>query len=183
MSDCRRKDVTPHRWGVAKSYLFVFQFYGIRRATSYSSIVLFRIMSLPLEVLADLRLAVDGEDIEIRGTGDHVVVDLPSLRAGRRLLSSGPFATDRAQATGQVHEALQISGLTAEVRLRGDPIARLGVGARPGAFGRFLNLDGVEVRPTRPVRAALRRRPLVTAGVILGLLVLIGWWVLRDETA
>jgi hypothetical protein len=137
-------------------------------------------MSLPLEVLADLRLTVDGEDIEIRGTGDRIVVDLPSLRAGRRLLTSGPFAGDRAQATGQVHEALRISGLTAEVRLQGDPIARLGAEARPGAIGQFLSLDGVEVRPTPPVRAALRRRPLITAGVILGLLILVGWWVLRD---
>lgn len=136
-------------------------------------------MSLPLEVLADLRLAVDGETIEIRGTGDHVVVDLPSLRTGRRLLTSGPFVADRAQTIGRIHEALELSDLTVEVRLRGDPIARLGAGARPGTLGRFLSLDGVEVRPTQPVRAALRRRPLVTAGVIFGLLVLVGWWVLR----
>ncbi len=137
-------------------------------------------MALPLEVLADLQLAVDGEDIDIRGTGDHIVVDLPSLRAGRRLLSSGPFATDRAETTGRIHEVLRVSGLTAEVRLRGDTIARIGAGARPGSLGRFLRLDGVEVRPTRPLRTAIRRRPFVTAGVVLGLLVLVGWWLLRD---
>ena len=138
-------------------------------------------MSLPLKVLADLQLAVDGEDIDIRGTGDRIVIDLPSLRAGRRLLASGPFATDCAQTTGRVHEALRISGLTAEVRLRGDSIARIGAGARPGSFGRLLNLDGVEVRPTQPVRAALRRRPLVTAAVVLGLLFLLGWWLLGNR--
>jgi hypothetical protein len=137
-------------------------------------------MALPLEVLADLQLAVDGEDIDIRGTGDHIVVDLPSLRAGRRLLSSGPFATDRAETTGRIHEALRVSGLTAEVRLRGDTVARVGAGARPGSLGRFLRLDGVEVQPTRPLRTAIRRRPFVTAGVVLGLLVLVGWWLLRD---
>lgn len=180
MSDCRRKDATSHRWGVAEPYLYVFHVYGIRRAPSPSFIASFRVMSPPLEVLADLRLAVDGEDIEIRGTGDHVVVDLPSLRAGRRLLSSGPFASDRAQRTARVHDALRMSGLTAEVRLRGDLIARLGAGARPGELGRVLNLDGVEIRPTRPVRAAVRRRPLVTAAVILGFLILVGWWMLRD---
>lgn len=140
-------------------------------------------MSLPLDVLADLRLAVDGEPIEIRGTGDHIVVDLPSLRAGRRLLASGPFVTDRAQTTGRLHEALDLAGLTVEIRLRGDPVARLGAGARPGALGRILNLDGVDVRPTRPLRAAVRRRPLVTAGVVIGLLVLLGWWLLRDRRA
>ena len=137
-------------------------------------------MALPLEVLADLRLAVDGEDIDIRGTGDHVVVDLPSLRAGRRLLASGPFATDRARTTGRIHEALDLSGITAEVRLRGDTIARIGARAQPGPLGRLLNLDGVDVRPTRPLRAAARRRPLVTAAVVVGLLVALGWWLLRE---
>jgi len=140
-------------------------------------------MPLPLEVLADLRLAVDGEDIDIRGTGDRVVVDLPSLRAGRRLLSSGPFATDRARSTGRIHEALQMSGITGEVRLQGDTIARIGAGARPGPLGRLLNLNGVDVRPTRPLRTAARRRPLVTAAVVAGLLVVLGWWLLRDRSA
>ncbi|MFB6098731.1 MAG: hypothetical protein ABEK84_06415 [Salinibacter sp.] len=137
-------------------------------------------MALPLEVLADLRLAVDGEEIEIRGTGDHLVVDLPSLRAGRRLLASGPFATDRPTTTHRLHEALRSSGLSGEVRLRGDPIARIGAGARPGTLGRLLNLDGVEVRPTRPLRAAARRRPLLTATIVLGLVALLGWWLVRE---
>jgi len=140
-------------------------------------------MALPLEVLADLQLTVDGEDIDVRGTGDHLVVDLPSLWAGRRLLRSGPFATDRARTTGRLHEALRISGLTAEIRLQGDPIARLGAGARPGTVGRLFNLEGVEVRPTQPLRAALRRRPVVTAIVVVGLLAALGWWLLRDGSA
>jgi len=140
-------------------------------------------MALPLEVLADLRLAVDGEDIEIRGTGDRIVVDLPTLRAGRRLLASGPFASDRARTTGRVHEALELSGITAEIRLQGDPVARIGAGARPGALGRLLQLDGVEVRPTPPLRAALRRRPFVTAAVVVGILALLGWWLLRTPDA
>lgn len=136
-------------------------------------------MALPLEVLADLRLAVDGENIDIRGTGDRIVVDLPTLRAGRRLLSSGPFASDRARTTGRVHEALAMSGITAEVRLQGDPVARIGAEARPGALGRLLQLEGVEVRPTPTLRATLRRRPFVTAAVVVGVLTLLGWWLLR----
>lgn len=140
-------------------------------------------MALPLEVLADLQLAVDGEEIDIRGTGDHIVVDLPSLRAGRRLLTSGPFATQRGRTSERLHEALELSGLSAEVRLRGDPIAQIGAGARPGALGRLLGLEGVEVRPARPLRAALRRRPVLTAVILLGLLALIGWWLLRDRSA
>ena len=141
-------------------------------------------MALPLEVLADLQLAVDGDDIDIRGTGDRIVVDLPNLRAGRRLLTSGPFASgQRARMTGRIHEALRISGLTAEVQLRGDPVVRLGAGARPGRVGRLLNLDGIEVQPTRPLRAALRRRPILTVLVVAGLLLGLGWWLFRRRDA
>lgn len=141
-------------------------------------------MALPLEVLADLQLAVDGDDIDIRGTGDRIVVDLPNLRAGRRLLTSGPFASgQRARTTGRIHEALRISGLTAEVQLRGDPVARLGADARPGGVGRLLNLDGIEVQPTRPLRAALRRRPILTVLVVAGLLLALGWWLFRRRDA
>lgn len=140
-------------------------------------------MPLPLEVLADLQLAVDGEPIDVRATGDRIVVDMPSLRAGRRLLASGPFATDRARTTDRLHEALRISGLSAEVRLQGDPVARIGAEAQPGAIGSILGLDGVEVQPTRPLRAAARRRPVVTIAVLVALLTLIAWLILRDRTA
>jgi hypothetical protein len=136
-------------------------------------------MARSLDVLADLRLAVDGEQIDIRGTGDHIVVDLSSLQAGRRLLRSGPFASDRIQTTAGIQESLRSMGLTVEVRLRGDLVARLGEGARPGAIGRFVRLDGVEVRPTRSLRIALRRHPLLTTTVVLGLLGLVGWCLLR----
>jgi hypothetical protein len=137
-------------------------------------------MALPLEVLADLQLVVDGEDIDIRGTGDRIVVDLSSLRAGRRLLASGPFASaQRARTTGRIHEALDISGLTVEVRLRGDPVARLGAEAQPGAVGRLLNLNGIEVHPIRPLQAVLHRRPVLATTVAIGLLVGLGWWLFR----
>jgi hypothetical protein len=140
-------------------------------------------MPLPLEVLADLRLAVDGEAIDIRGTGDRLVVDLPSLRAGRRLLSSGPFAHHQARTTARVHEALELSGITAEVRLQGTRIARIGAGAQPGMLGRLLPFRGVEVTPAPPLRAALRRRPVVTLALIAALLALLGWWLLRSSEA
>jgi hypothetical protein len=140
-------------------------------------------MPLPLEVLADLRLAVDGEAIDIRGTGDRLVVDLPSLRAGRRLLSSGPFAHHQARTAARVHEALELSGITAEVRLQGACIARIGAAAQPGLLGRLLPVPGVEVTPAPPLRAALRRRPAVTLAVVAALIALLGWWLLRSSEA
>ncbi len=137
-------------------------------------------MSFPLDVFADLRLIVEGEPIDIRGTGDRIVFDLPNLQAGWHLLSSGPFAHNRGQTTSRIHDVLQMSEVTAEVHLRGDSVARLGEEARPGLLEQLLDLDGVEIRPLSSIWSVLRQRPLVAAGIILGLLLLVGWWLLRD---
>ena len=137
-------------------------------------------MALPLDVFADLRLAVDGEGIDIQADGDHVVVDLPSLRAGRRLLAAPPLSAERRpQATDRLHDALQIAGITVEVRLQGDVIARVGEEARPGRLGQLLNLGAVEVRPAPSLRAAARQRPLTAVLVVSGIAFLLGWLVVR----
>jgi len=139
-------------------------------------------MARPLEVLADLQLTVDGEDIAIRGNGDRVVIDLPSLRAGRRLLSAGPLALGGHQRrTEQLHDGLSQVGVGVEVRLRGEPVAQMGAGAQPGALARLLNLGAVEVHPTRPLRAAAQRRPLLAGLVVGGVLLLLAWLLLRDS--
>lgn len=138
-------------------------------------------MALPLEVLADLQLAVDGEEIEIRGDGDRIVVDLPSLRAGRRLLSHGPLAMgDQEQQVQRVNEALDIAGLTVDVRLDGDVIARVGAQAQPNAVSRLLRLGDVEVRPSKTLTVAARRRPLVAVGVLAALSALLAWLFFRS---
>lgn len=137
-------------------------------------------MAQPLEVLADLKLSVDGEGIDIQANGDLIVVDLSSLQAGRRLLASGPFSgASRAQTTRRIHEALLGTGLTAELRLDGEPFGRIGVRAEPGRFGRLFGLRGVELNPTPPVRVAIRRRPVLAAGVAIGLVLLIGTLLVR----
>jgi hypothetical protein len=137
-------------------------------------------MALPLEVLADLRLAVDGENINIQADGERIVVDLPSLRAGRRLLAAQPLSgSRRPQSTEQLHDALEIAGLTAEVRLQGDVIARIGAGAQPGRLGQLLRMGGIELRAAPSLRAAARRRPLTTALVVGGLAFVLGWLVVR----
>lgn len=136
-------------------------------------------MAQPLEVLADLQLAVDGKDVDIQADGDHIVVDVPSLQVGRRLMSSGPLAQGGARTSRRVHKALSGTGLSAEIRLNGTPFARLGRGAHPGRLERLFGLPGVELSPTEPVRAAARRRPLFTAAVLLGLVLLIGRLVVR----
>jgi len=138
-------------------------------------------MALPLEVLADLHLAVDGEDVEIRGDGDRIVVDLPTLRAGRRLLTHGPLATgDRERSLKRVNEALQIAGLTVDIRLDGETIARVGSRARPSGFARLLKLGNIEVRPVQPLKREAGRRPLLTAAILAGLVALVTWLLFRS---
>jgi hypothetical protein len=65
--------------------------------------------------------------------------------------------------------------------LRGEPVAQMGAGAQPGALARLLNLGAVEVHPTRPLRAAAQRRPLLAGLVVGGVLLLLAWLLLRDS--
>jgi hypothetical protein len=139
-------------------------------------------MALPLEVLADLSLNVDGEDVKVRGEGDRVVVDLPNLRAGRRLLMAGPFRRgQRERTTRRIHEALRLADITMEVRLHGDVIARVGAEARPNAVARLLNLGDIEVRPVQPIATTARRRPLLTLGIASALAGLLAWLFFRGS--
>lgn len=141
-------------------------------------------MALPLEVLADLQLAVDGENIDIQANGDRIVVDLPSLQAVRRLAEAEPIARRLRKRSDQAQEALDVAGLTLEVRLEGQPIALVGAEAEPSRLGRLLRLDGVELRTTQTVRQVVRQRPFLATMVIGALFVLIGWitaWLFREE--
>lgn len=141
-------------------------------------------MSLPLEILADLQLAVDGENIDIQANGDRIVVDLPSLQAVQRLVEAEPIARRLRKRSDQAHEALDVAGLTLEVRLEGQTIAIVGAEATPSRLGRLLRLDGVELRATQTVRQVVRQRPFLAVAVIGSLFVLIGWltaWMVRDE--
>lgn len=141
-------------------------------------------MSHSLDILADLLLTVDGADVPIRGTGDRIVIDLPNLRTGRRMLAAGPFAAgQRAEGIARANDLLAEAGLTLDVRLDGSVLARLGATARPNAVGRLLNLGAAEVRPVQPVWAAARRRPGLVLGLVAGTAVvggLLWYWRSRD---
>ncbi len=136
-------------------------------------------MSLPLEVLADLQLAVDGENVDIQANGDRIVVDLPSFQAGKRILEAEPISRRLRTSSDRVQRALAVAGLTLEVQLQGDPILVVGSAADPSRFSRLLRLDGVELRLTPTLRQAVRQRPILSAAVVGGLFVLAGWIVAR----
>ncbi|MFC7075650.1 hypothetical protein [Haloarcula halophila] len=105
-----------------------------------------------LGVDADLTVTVDGRPITLTGYGDLVAADLDGfgpLLALRR--EYGDRAMDGAAALASV-------GLTAELRVRGVPIARLGSDADPSPLARRLGLGPVELVPEGPLLAAITRR-------------------------
>lgn len=141
-------------------------------------------MARPIDVIADLSLAIDGEAIDVRGDGRRIVLDLPSLRAGRKLLYDLPMeGPTRKRRIKELDRFLRASDLTIEVRLAGDMIARLGSGAKPNATARLLNLGEVEVSASQTARSAARQNPGITFGLaalFTALVSLFWFWRSRD---
>jgi hypothetical protein len=120
-------------------------------------------MTLPLSVLADLDLSIDGEDFTLYGDGERLVMNAPRLRSLRRLLTTGPLAMSNAEQNAErFAEALELAGLTLEVRVQGDTVARIGKDATPNALGQLLNVGPVEARPAQTLRSVARRHPVAT---------------------
>ena len=139
-------------------------------------------MHTPLDVLADLELTVDGERIDIRGDGDRIIADMPSLTAARTVFLKSPLGgTTRRAAAERVHQWLKSADLTLDITYNHRRVARLGARAHPNAVSRLLDLPSVEVTPAAPVREAATRNPLVTAVLLLtGIGVLIWLWQRSD---
>ena len=105
-----------------------------------------------LSVEADLDVDLDGHRASVVGYDDLVALDLPSLPAALALYRDGPLAVMDAAAL------LSSVGLTAELRVRGVPVARIGDAAVPSGLARRLGLGPVELVPEGPVLALTRRR-------------------------
>ena len=121
-------------------------------------------MALPLNVSADLQLTIDGEPLSISGSGDRLVVHVPRLRTARRLLTTGPLAVgNTGQNAERMAEALRLTGITVEVCVQGDTVARIGADAAPNAMGALLNAGPVEVDAGKTVWSVVRRHPVAAA--------------------
>jgi len=105
-----------------------------------------------LAIEADLTVSVDGHPVEVTGYDDLVALDLPSVPATLSLWRSLPVTTMDAAAS------LASVGLTAELQLRGVPIARIGDSAVPSGLSRRLGLGPVELVPEGALLAAVTRR-------------------------
>ncbi|MDS0222607.1 hypothetical protein NDI54_14775 [Haloarcula sp. S1AR25-5A] len=92
-----------------------------------------------LLVDADLTVERDGIAFTVRGYDDLVAVDLPSFGAAFALWR------DRSVTGTDAATALAAAGLTAELRVRGAPVARLGEDAVPSRLAKRLGLGPIEL--------------------------------------
>ncbi|WP_058996814.1 hypothetical protein [Haloarcula sp. CBA1127] len=92
-----------------------------------------------LLVDADLTVERDGVAFTVRGYDDLVAVDLPSFGAAFGLWR------DRVVEGKNAATALAAAGLTAEIRVRGAPVARLGADAVPSSLAKRLGLGPIQL--------------------------------------
>jgi len=91
----------------------------------------------PLDVDADLTVETDDWTGTVRGYGDLVVVDVPSLSAARSL----------ARTVAPIADSVADAGVTADLRVRGVCVATVGPDVTPGILSRALGLAPARVRP------------------------------------
>ena len=104
----------------------------------------------PIDVTADLALAVDGEPVRVESYTDLVTVDLPSVRTAVRLLRR------HGGRAGAVPDLLAAAGLTVEVSVAGTAVVRAGAEAEAGRLERRLGYRSVRLRPLGCLLATLR---------------------------
>lgn len=102
-----------------------------------------------LSVEADLTATVDGQEVEIDGYGDRVVVSFPTFAAARRAregLETLPVPFDSFEAAAE-------AGVDVDVRVRGASVARLGPGVRAGPISRLVGAAPARVSLVGVLRA------------------------------
>ncbi|MFC6938849.1 hypothetical protein ACFQE8_02590 [Salinirubellus sp. GCM10025818] len=104
----------------------------------------------PIDVTADLSLAVDGEPVRVESYTDLVTVDLRSVRSAVRLLRRH---RDRA---GDLPDLLAAAGLTVELTVGGTTVVRAGADADAGSLERRFGYPAVRLRPLGCLLAVLR---------------------------
>ncbi|WP_129116810.1 hypothetical protein [Halegenticoccus tardaugens] len=107
-----------------------------------------------LAIDADLDLTIEEADVRVRGYGDLVVVDAPTLGVARSLLRGAFSLPIPSAAPRQVAE----SGPAVDVRVRGGSVARIGRGVEPGVVSRLLGVAPARVSACGVLLAMISRR-------------------------
>ncbi|MCT9095913.1 hypothetical protein [Haloarchaeobius sp. HME9146] len=106
----------------------------------------------PLTVDADLRLRLGDTDVLVKGYGNTVVVQAPSLRAARQLRRAASQWPVR-----RLLDALAFSGVALDVRVGDVSVGGFDRDHSGGVLSRVVGTGPVSVYPEGVVLAALRR--------------------------
>jgi hypothetical protein len=102
-----------------------------------------------LNITANLSVTVHNIDLAISTVDDRIRIQVPSVRAGIRLIRS---ERDRLQSVSRV---LSETGMVAEIRIGSRVVAVAGTDAAPGTVSKLLSLGPVELHPRGLVGALL----------------------------
>jgi hypothetical protein len=105
-----------------------------------------------LDVNADLQVQVEDDTLHVESYTDRVVVTVPSVTAGLRVLRGGGL--ERLGSIESVTDLLAATGMSAEVRVGPRPVARLGADVTPGLVARAVGWGPVRLSPLGLLLAA-----------------------------
>ena len=80
----------------------------------------------PLEISADLRCEIDSRPFEIRSEDRTIVVEVPDVASGLKLLQLGLPRGSRRRRLNSLKRLLDRIGVIVEVRVTGDSIFEIG---------------------------------------------------------
>jgi hypothetical protein len=121
-----------------------------------------------LGVFDDLSLVSDGRVPRVSMQGDRLFVDLPDLGAALRLVRTlAAYAPNRGPA--RAARALRAYGMTVEIRLRNEPLARLGADLDTAGRDGSVQLNGYHIWPAGLLRTTVQAHPGKTVAVLAGL--------------
>ena len=112
-----------------------------------------------LDIVASCRVSLDdGDDILVNGQGQTLIVKLPTLRTGLKILRFQPVRRYRRQWIEWLSRLSHISDLDLRIELAGSIVARLGRHAQPGFFSWVCGVKPMEFHPIRMVVAGWKER-------------------------
>jgi hypothetical protein len=106
----------------------------------------------PLDVEADLTIAIEGEEIRITSKTNRPLVDIPSMRVALVLARQG--GSSGLRIVPKLANVLAAADITAGIAVDGTGVAVLGADADPGPLARRVS-PHVEVRENGAARALL----------------------------
>jgi hypothetical protein len=105
------------------------------------------------DIDADLTLTFDGTDIPIKGRGDTIVIDLPSVAVGVRLLRQIQQHPEFKQLYALYNRSGDIAPVKLDVQIKGNTVATLNPEGKRGLVSRLTGNEGLNLEFTGLLKA------------------------------